>query len=226
MKLLATALGVPALSALAATAACWPIHDGPLAPQLLISGLILTTGICAGLPACFTWLSHEQEHPPMPHHLPTILTTPPRRRLGHQTLVLNRDGAVLLVATAYRNGLTLPGGSAEANELPHLAARRHTETETGLVLPLRHILATDYVDARTLPEGINFVYWGGTLTSAQETTVARHRPPATITAVHWLHPHQLADAMPPDQHRRTLHALTALTRGIHLPFLLRGTPAE
>ncbi|MFE2109995.1 hypothetical protein ACFXAF_29600, partial [Kitasatospora sp. NPDC059463] len=89
-----------------------------------------------------------------------------------------------------------------------------------------HILATDYVDARTLPEGINFVYWGGTLTSAQETTVARHRPPATITALHWLHPHQLADAMPPDQHRRTLHALTALTRGIHLPFLLRGTPAE
>ncbi|MFF2660286.1 NUDIX domain-containing protein [Kitasatospora sp. NPDC058032] len=162
----------------------------------------------------------------MLHHLPAILTNPPRRRLGHQALILNRDGAVLLIGTAYKSGLMLPGGSAEANELPHLAARRHTETETGLVLPLRHILATDYVDAQLLPEGINFVYWGGRLTGAQETIVARHRPPATITAVHWLHPHQLPDAMAPDQHRRTTQALTALTNGTHLPFLLRGTPAE
>ncbi|MER6360284.1 NUDIX hydrolase [Kitasatospora sp. NPDC001527] len=162
----------------------------------------------------------------MPHTLPALLTHPPRRRLGQQTLILNRDGAVLLVATTYKTGLILPGGSAEANELPHLAARRHTETETGLALPLRHILATDYVDARNLPEGINFVYWGGRLTSSQEDIVARHQPPATITALHWLHPHQLPDAMAPDQHRRTTHALTALTRGIHLPFLLRGTPAE
>ncbi|MFE7561994.1 NUDIX domain-containing protein [Kitasatospora sp. NPDC057500] len=162
----------------------------------------------------------------MLHNLPAILTTPPRRRLGHQALILNRDGAVLLVATAYKSGLMLPGGSAEANELPHLAARRHTETETGLVLPLRRILATDYVDAQVLPEGINFVYWGGRLTSAQETIVARHRPPHTITAVHWLHPAQLPDAMDPEQHRRTTQALTALTRGSHLPFLLRGIPAE
>ncbi|MFF7456392.1 NUDIX domain-containing protein [Kitasatospora sp. NPDC008115] len=162
----------------------------------------------------------------MLNQLPAILTTPPRRRLGHQALILNRDGALLLIGTAYKSGLMLPGGSAEANELPHLAARRHTETETGLVLPLRRILATDYVDARTLPEGVNFVYWGGRLTSAQETTVARHRPPATITGVHWLHPAQLPDAMPPDQHRRTTQALEALTRGTHLPFLLRGIPAE
>ncbi|MEE1829295.1 NUDIX domain-containing protein, partial [Streptomyces sp. BE20] len=70
----------------------------------------------------------------MLNNLPTILTHPPRRRLGHQALILNRDGAILLVATTYRSGLMLPGGSAEADELPHLAARRHTETETGLVL--------------------------------------------------------------------------------------------
>ncbi|MFF8769761.1 NUDIX domain-containing protein [Kitasatospora sp. NPDC015120] len=226
MRLLAAVLGVATLSTLTATTACWPIHHGPLAPQLLIAGLILTAGISAGLPACLPWLSPEQEHPRMPHTLPTLLTHPPRRRLGHQALVLNHDGAILLVATAYKTGLQLPGGSAEANELPHHAARRHTETETGLALPLRHILATDYVPAQRLPEGINFVYWGGHLTPTQEDIVARHRPPATITAVHWLHPHQLPGAMTPDQHRRTTHALTALTRGIHLPFLLRGTPAE
>ncbi|MFD5919303.1 NUDIX domain-containing protein [Kitasatospora sp. NPDC127035] len=162
----------------------------------------------------------------MLNNLPTILTHPPRRRLGHQALILNRDGAILLVATTYRSGLMLPGGSAEADELPHLAARRHTETETGLVLPLRSVLATDYVDARHLPEAVNFVYWGGRLTPAQESTVARHRPPHTITAVHWLHRAQLTDAMTPDQHHRTTQALDALARGAHLPFLLRGIPAE
>ncbi|MEV6978826.1 NUDIX hydrolase [Kitasatospora sp. NPDC093806] len=162
----------------------------------------------------------------MLNQLPEILTNPPRRRLGHQALILNRDGAILLVGTAYKSGLMMPGGSAEANELPHLAARRHTETETGLVLPLRRILATDYVDAQLLPEGVNFVYWGGRLTSAQESTVARHRPPHTITGVHWLHQAQLRDAMDTVQHRRTTQALDALARGAHLPFLLRGIPAE
>ncbi|MFB6894337.1 NUDIX domain-containing protein [Kitasatospora sp. NPDC056327] len=162
----------------------------------------------------------------MTNRLPALLTTPPRRRHGHQALVLNRDGAVLLVATTYRTGLTLPGGSAEADELPHHAARRHTETETGLVLPLHTVLATDHVPAHHLPEGINFVHWGGHLTPAQETTVAHHRPPATITGLHWLHPAHLHHAMTPDQHRRTTHALEALARGLHLPLLLRGTPAE
>ncbi|MGW2541757.1 hypothetical protein ACWC5I_13005 [Kitasatospora sp. NPDC001574] len=79
---------------------------------------------------------------------------------------------------------------------------------------------------RDLPEAVNFVYWGGGLTPARESTVARHRPPHTITAVHWLHRAQLTDAMTPDQHHRTTQALDALARGAHLPFLLRGIPAE
>ncbi|MDY0816381.1 NUDIX domain-containing protein, partial [Kitasatospora purpeofusca] len=131
-----------------------------------------------------------------------------------------------LIGTAHTSGLTLPGGPAEADELPHHAARRHTDTQTGLVLPLRTILATDHTPTQLLPEALHFVHWGGRLTPTQETTVARHRPPHTVTAVHWLHRAQLADAMHPDHHHRTTHALDALTRGTHLPFLLRGTPAE
>ncbi|MFF7458326.1 hypothetical protein [Kitasatospora sp. NPDC008115] len=60
LKLVATAIGVPMLSALAAALVCWPIHDGPLGPQLLIFGLILAAGISAGLPACFTWISSDK----------------------------------------------------------------------------------------------------------------------------------------------------------------------
>ncbi|MFJ8434323.1 hypothetical protein ACIQ9P_23765 [Kitasatospora sp. NPDC094019] len=59
-KLVLAALGVPALSALAATAVCWPIRHGPLAPRLLILGLILATGISAGLPACLHWLTPDK----------------------------------------------------------------------------------------------------------------------------------------------------------------------
>ncbi|MER6401872.1 hypothetical protein ABT263_38445, partial [Kitasatospora sp. NPDC001603] len=100
------------------------------------------------------------------------------------------------------------------------------ETETGLVLPLRSILATDYTDARLLPEAIDFVYWGGHLTRAQQATTTHHRPPHHITGLHFIHPDHLADTMGPDQHHRVTQALDALTRGAHLPFLLRGIPAE
>ncbi|MFB8260768.1 hypothetical protein [Kitasatospora purpeofusca] len=57
LRLVVAAVTVPTLSALAATVVCRPIHDGPLGPQLLIYGLVLTTGISAGLPACLTWLT-------------------------------------------------------------------------------------------------------------------------------------------------------------------------
>ncbi|MFF1905195.1 hypothetical protein [Kitasatospora sp. NPDC058218] len=56
-KLVTATLAVSTLSICAAALLCWPIHDGPLGPQLLISGVVLATGVVAGLPACFTWLS-------------------------------------------------------------------------------------------------------------------------------------------------------------------------
>ncbi|MFD0277488.1 NUDIX domain-containing protein [Kitasatospora sp. NPDC127111] len=158
--------------------------------------------------------------------LPESLACPPRRRLAHHALVLNRDGAVLLIETTHGSGLTLPGGSAERDELPHLAARRHTETATGLVLALRTLLAVDHVDGQLLPEGLHFVHWGGRLTPAQETVVARHRPPDHVLGVHWVHDARLADVMPADQHRRLLQARAALTRGLHLPLLLRGSQVQ
>ncbi|MEU1288852.1 NUDIX hydrolase [Kitasatospora sp. NPDC005856] len=144
---------------------------------------------------------------------------------GHQALILNRGGAVLLVGTTCKSGLTPPGGSAERNELPHLAARRHIETETGLALPLARVLAVDYVNMQLLPEGMNFVYWGGRLVPTQEQIVRRHRPPAEIVELRWARRAELGGLMEVDQHRRVEHALDALSRGAHLQMLLRGVPA-
>ncbi|MFF2046068.1 hypothetical protein ACFVVX_37165 [Kitasatospora sp. NPDC058170] len=65
-RLLAITLAVPTLSAATAALVCWPIRSGPLAPRILIFGLILATGVIAGLPACFSRLSAtESDRPPL-----------------------------------------------------------------------------------------------------------------------------------------------------------------
>ncbi|MEU6238837.1 NUDIX domain-containing protein [Kitasatospora sp. NPDC047058] len=150
---------------------------------------------------------------------------PPRRRLGHHALILNRDGAVLLLEAAGTDGYVLPGGSAERNELPHLAARRHTETATGLVLSLHQLLAADHTTGQPPTTASDSVYWGGRLTPVQESVVARHRPPHHVRAAHWIHHDRLSDVMAAGHHPRAAQALAALADGIHLPFLLRGIPA-
>ncbi|MFD8323608.1 NUDIX hydrolase [Kitasatospora purpeofusca] len=111
------------------------------------------------------------------------------------------------------------------NELPHLAARRHVETEAGLTLPLARVLGVDYVTMQCLPEGMNFVYWGGRLVPTQEEIVRRHRPPTEIVELRWAHRAELGSLMEADKHRRVEQALDALSRGAHLSMLLRGVPA-
>ncbi|MCX5210072.1 hypothetical protein OG689_12335 [Kitasatospora sp. NBC_00240] len=83
----------------------------------------------------------------------------------------------------------------------------------------------DYVTMQLLPEGMNLVYWGGRLVPTQEEIVRRHRPPAEIVELRWVQRAALADIMEADQHRRVEQAFAALSRGAHLPMLLRGVPA-
>ncbi|MEV7025533.1 NUDIX hydrolase [Kitasatospora sp. NPDC093558] len=159
-----------------------------------------------------------------------LMRKPPARRLGQQALVLHENPdlggelCVLLVDPVYRDGYTLPGGSAEADELPHLAARRHLESETGLALPLRTILTVDYVSRDNYPEGINFVYAGGVLSPRQVKAVNLYQPPENIQALHWVPRATLRDVMPPDQSRRVHDAWDAWEHGDGLPLLLRGVP--
>ncbi|MEU1286810.1 NUDIX domain-containing protein [Kitasatospora sp. NPDC005856] len=158
------------------------------------------------------------------------MSKPPARRSGQQIFAL-REGpggsgelSVLLVDPVYMDGLILPGGSAEQDELPHLAARRHLETETGLVLPLRTILTVDYMPAAEFPEGLNLVYAGGMLTPQQSLTASHHQPPEELRALHWIPRHQLHDVMAEDQCRRVEDAWDAWEHGDGLPLLVRGVP--
>ncbi|MET8628895.1 NUDIX hydrolase [Kitasatospora sp. NPDC004669] len=158
------------------------------------------------------------------------MSRPPVRRSGQQVFVLREDPdrsdefLVLLVDPVYREGLTLPGGSAEQDELPHLAARRHLETETGLVLAVRTILTIDYVPAAEFPEGVNFVYAGGMITPRQAEAVRRHQPPEEIRGLHWVPESKLREVMADDQCRRVEDAWDAWEHGAGLPLLVRGVP--
>ncbi|MBD0674978.1 NUDIX domain-containing protein [Streptomyces sp. CBMA156] len=159
-----------------------------------------------------------------------ITTKPPTRRSGHHTLVLREDPdgshdlSVLLLEPIDTDGLTLPGGLAEQGELLHLAARRHLETETGLVLPLRTILTIDYTPAADTPESLDLVYAGGMLTPRQADNVRHHQPPQRIRTLHWIPRSGLRNAMTTDHHRRVEDAWDAWEHGTGLPLLIHGVP--
>ncbi|MER6303898.1 NUDIX hydrolase [Kitasatospora sp. NPDC001539] len=158
------------------------------------------------------------------------MSRPPAQRCGQQVFVLREDPderdefLVPLVDSAHRDGLVLPGGSAEQDELPHLAARRHLETQTGLVIALRTILTIDYVPAAKAPEGVNFVYAGGMITPRQAEAVGRHQPPDGIRTLHWVPRSRLREVMADDHDRRVEDAWDAWEHGAGLPLLVRGVP--
>lgn len=166
-----------------------------------------------------------------PLGLPPLPTRPPRRRLGGQALVLSISGAVLLVESVDRDGFRLPGGPADGNEPPHLAAARHVERETGLVLPLRTLVGLDWTPTPTPTQPqraydtLDLVFWGGRLTGTQEAMVARHRPPKGVAALHWVHGMRLDAVVHPDHLGRVRQALETFRRGRVVPVLLRGAPA-
>ncbi len=54
------------------------------------------------------------------------------RTLGVRTLVLDRDGAILLIRHSYRPGWFLPGGGVAKWETLEAAARRETREEGGV----------------------------------------------------------------------------------------------
>ncbi|MEV7778306.1 NUDIX hydrolase [Kitasatospora sp. NPDC088351] len=65
-----------------------------------------------------------------------ILRDPPGRRPGCLVLITDEDDRVLLVDPDHKDGLFLPGGSADPDEPPHGAAARRLRVETGLDRPV------------------------------------------------------------------------------------------
>lgn len=92
----------------------------------------------------------------------------PRKRVSADVVVRDLAGRVLLVDPRYKPDWDLPGGMAEANEPPHLAAQREVHEELGVRIDIGDLLCVDWV----APHGpwddlLAFVFDGGTLSDAQ-----------------------------------------------------------
>ncbi|MCO1658054.1 NUDIX hydrolase [Pseudonocardia sp. S2-4] len=87
-----------------------------------------------------------------------------RKRMAAGVLI--RDGAdrVLWVEPTYKPVWEIPGGNVEADESPWDCAVREVVEEIGLHRPLGRLLVVDHVRPHgPMPEGVMFVFDGGTL---------------------------------------------------------------
>ncbi|MEV7928376.1 NUDIX domain-containing protein [Kitasatospora sp. NPDC088779] len=151
---------------------------------------------------------------------PRLLAKPPVCRLGCLVLVRNPRGDVLLVDPDYMDGLLLPGGAAQPNEPPNLAAARHLHAETGLNLRLADVLAVDFTPADRHLERLNLVFDGGTVRDDTRLTVPpQHR--SGLFGARFVPARRLPDVMAPSQAARVSEALA----GRALPVLLHGQRA-
>ena len=88
----------------------------------------------------------------------------PRKRVGADVLLRNGDGDILLVDPRYKPDWDLPGGMAEANEPPHLAAEREVREELGLELRVGPLLVVDWVAPHgPWDDSLMFIFDGGAL---------------------------------------------------------------
>ena len=109
-------------------------------------------------------------------HQKNHFTDPPPRRVGCLVLIRDSAGKVLLVEKKYKKDegeprpWGLPGGCAEADEDPAVAARREVHEELGLHIDLGDVLAVHYMSREgDSMEGLNLVFSGDTV--ASDTTI-------------------------------------------------------
>ncbi|GAB3074076.1 NUDIX hydrolase [Micromonospora schwarzwaldensis] len=93
----------------------------------------------------------------------------PRKRVGADVLLRNDRSEVLLVDPRYKPDWDLPGGMAEANEPPHVAAARELREELGLEVQVGLMLVVDWVAPHgPWDDSLMFVFDGGMLPSVEQ----------------------------------------------------------
>ncbi|MEU4233282.1 NUDIX domain-containing protein [Nonomuraea sp. NPDC026600] len=93
---------------------------------------------------------------------PDYFNDPPPRRIGTLAL-LERNGEFVIISRSYWTEVSrwgLPGGTADANELPRRAFSRLIAEKLGLRVTAGALLAVDHSPAwpGRFHEGVNFVY--------------------------------------------------------------------
>lgn len=98
--------------------------------------------------------------------------TQARKRVAADMLIRDTAGRVLLVDPTYKPYWDLPGGMAEANESPRLAAEREVREELGVEILAGSLLVLEWVPPRgPWDDLLAFVFDGGTVTEAAAMTL-------------------------------------------------------
>lgn len=136
----------------------------------------------------------------------------PRKRVGADVLLRNDRGEILLVKPSYKPGWDLPGGVAEANEPPHLAAERELREELGLDIRVGPLLVVDWAAPHgPWDDALMFIFDGGRLDNQQIATL---RPTdAELTGIAFRAPPEAIDALRHHIGRRLRHAIQASSDG-------------
>lgn len=92
----------------------------------------------------------------------------PRKRVGADVVLRDRQGRVLLVDPRYKPDWDLPGGMSEANEPPAGTAHREVREELGLDIPVGGLLCVDWVSPHgPWDDSLMFIFDGGVLSDEQ-----------------------------------------------------------
>ena len=85
-----------------------------------------------------------------------------RKRVAADVLILDSRERILLVNPTYKAFWDLPGGMAESNESPRMAATRELQEELHLNLSLGQLLTIEWVCPRPpWDDLLHFVFYGG-----------------------------------------------------------------
>jgi len=91
-----------------------------------------------------------------------------RKRVAVDVLIRDDNERVLLVNPSYKDYWDLPGGMAESNESPTVAAKRELQEELGIGLAVGRLLLLDWVGPHgPWDDQLLFIFDGGTLTPGE-----------------------------------------------------------
>ena len=147
-----------------------------------------------------------------------------RKRMSAGALFYDTAGRILLLEPSYKPHWDIPGGAVEADEAPWTTVAREVREEIGIVRPFTRPLVIDYVrsDGR-LPEGVAFVFDGGSVTDEQVASLSLDDP--EIVSARLCALTEAESKIKPTLLRRLTVALNAAATG-SLMLCEEGIPAE
>ncbi|GGY38313.1 NUDIX domain-containing protein [Streptomyces omiyaensis] len=155
----------------------------------------------------------------------TYIAGLPRVLAASAALFRDDRDRILVLEPNYREGWVLPGGTVESDtgETPRQAARRETEEEIGLDVPLGPLLAVDWAQSTTRPPIVAYLYDGGVLSAEQFARIRLQE--AELVSWKLIERSEVAAHLPGSLGSRVLAGLEVLDGGRGPAELENGRPA-